>query len=159
MKTYHFTIQGNHKSRVGNAVPKLKMTGKQHWTPKAREYVQWKEHVVYSFLDSIKGNVIDQRMFASNCARHGKPFILGLTDPALMVLKIYWSNKGHGDPENIFGSIADALFLNDKNLDCVSMAEMSEEIVLGKKNGKVDAVIRLFEDQSERKSFLETNIK
>jgi Holliday junction resolvase RusA-like endonuclease len=34
-----------------------------------------------------------------------------------MDIKIFWMNGIHGDPDNIFKGIADALFKNDKFLD------------------------------------------
>jgi len=46
----------------------------------------------------------------------GKPITLDKDAKARMDIKIYWNSKVHGDPENIFGSVADALFKNDKNL-------------------------------------------
>lgn len=33
-----------------------------------------------------------------------------------MRLFIRWANDAHGDPEGVFGSIADALFIQDKYL-------------------------------------------
>ena len=152
MKGYAFTIKGNHKSRTGNAVPKLKMTGNQHWTPKAREYVQWKEHVVTAFLDSLRGpkTVAEHRLYCSNVARWGKPFVLPATEHGLMRLRIKWSNKAHGDPENIFGSIADALFANDKNLDCMTLSSMTDQKLDGKPAGEVEVVITLYGDEAEK---------
>ena len=34
-----------------------------------------------------------------------------------MDIQIWWKNEAHADGENVFGSIADALFKNDKKLD------------------------------------------
>jgi Holliday junction resolvase RusA-like endonuclease len=34
-----------------------------------------------------------------------------------MDIKVYWMNGNHGDPDNIFKGLADALFINDKFLD------------------------------------------
>ena len=45
-----------------------------------------------------------------------KPLTIPEGFKARMDLKIWWRNDAHGDPENVFGSIADALFKNDKNL-------------------------------------------
>ena len=156
MKTYNFTIEGNHKSPTGNAMPKLKMTGNQSWTPRAKEYVAWKSHVQYAFMKSLSGKekLDDQRMFASNMARFGKPFVKGMTVLAMMIIGIHWSNKAHGDPENIFGSIADALFKDDKNLDCISLAAPAKEKLLGKPKGKVDVCVRIFRDADERSRFI-----
>jgi len=111
-----FIIKGNHKDPAGNPFPKLKMTGKQHWTAKAREYVKWKEHVVAALIDEISRiNKRAAQDAARNYAALKKPLVLG-NRYAEMHIRIKWKNGAHGDPENIFGSIADALFYNDKNL-------------------------------------------
>lgn len=112
-----FTIKGNHQTKDGNAVPKLKMTGKQHWTKKAQDYVKWKEHVQTAYLDTLKGNQHAQRIAAMNMAKFGKPIVIDdQHKSAKMDIVIAWANEKHGDPENIFGSIADALFVNDEHL-------------------------------------------
>lgn len=45
-----------------------------------------------------------------------KPIILPKGQKAYMDLLIEWKDNTHADPENVFGSIADALFLTDKDL-------------------------------------------
>jgi hypothetical protein len=150
MKKINFTIKGNHKDPTGNAVPKLKMTGKQHWTPKAQEYVLWKEHVVYAFLESITDRH-EKRMYCHNIAVHGKPIVTA-EQHSHMLLNIYWKNFTHGDPENIFGSIADALFHNDKNLDIETVSVMSKD-----KIGRIEVQVDIFENEQEKLDYL--NIK
>lgn len=114
MTTIHsFTIYGNAASEDGNPMPKLKMTGKQHWMPKAQLYVQWKAHVVKAYLNSLHNG--DEQKAIENIGHFGKPITLG-KKAARMDIEIVWKNDAHGDPENIFGSIADALFYNDKYL-------------------------------------------
>lgn len=161
MRTYRFTIKGNHKSQTGNPMPKLKMTGKQHWTPRAQEYAKWKDHVVGSFFDSIRTAVAPaqsiadmQRLYANNLARYGKPFVLNAIEHAFMSLRIYWSNKAHGDPENIFGSIADALFVNDKNVDVFVLSSKSATKIGGKPAAGVEVVLRVFDNENEKVEFI-----
>jgi hypothetical protein len=117
-KTIEFTIYGTHRGKQINPLPKLKMTGKQHWMPKAQEYTKWKGWVVAAYFDAKFPNaVIDCRDYGeAHDLMAGKPIVLDKDQKARMDIKIYWSNNVHGDPENIFGSIADALFKNDKNL-------------------------------------------
>ncbi len=146
MKTLSFTIIGNHKDAKGNPVPKLKMTGKQHWTPKAKEYVKWKAYVVSSFFGSPDAARL---RFSASLVGCGKPITLEPKEHAFMSLNISWAGGVHGDPENIFGSIADALFHNDKNLDVRTMSWMSPT-----KSGRVSATIYLFEDESEKVLFI-----
>lgn len=142
MKTYTFIIKGNHKDPLGNAVPKLKMTGKQSWMPRAKEYVAWKEHVVKAFFESLKGEVRLQRAAAYNLANAGKPIVIFNGELAYMKIELWWKNEAHCDPENAFGSIADALFVNDKHLDgsFVSKHGPNPE---GKKQGAVFVTINI----------------
>lgn len=122
--TYQFTIVGNHFDSTGNPVPKLKMTGKQIWTPKAKEYQYWKDHVRLAFFRAYPEH-----------SRHLTHPILG-TPYGCMSLMIHWANEKHGDAENIFGSIADALFENDKHLD-------GKFLTVHSKEGKVEVFIQI----------------
>lgn len=115
-----FSIMGNGTDPEGNPLPKLKMTGRQSWTDKAQKYVVWKKHVVEAFMrevanDSGLGYVLpeDLKDFVDTVGE--KPLVTG-TEKVRMDLMIYWKDRRHGDPENIFGSIADALFKQDKYL-------------------------------------------
>jgi hypothetical protein len=93
---------GNNDDPSGNAIPKLRMTQNTLWTPAAQRYARWKLYVQESYWKAIEGKT-----------KFGKPFI---AQPAVMDLQIVWKDKKHGDPESIFGSIADALWENDKFL-------------------------------------------
>ena len=55
-----------------------------------------------------------------------------------MDLTIRWKHNAHGDPENIFGSIADSLFFQDKDLDGSFESAVSED-----GHGLVEVVITL----------------
>lgn len=110
---YHFEIRGNQNDPYGNAFPKLKMTGKQHWTDKAQAYAMWKVFVQKAFMDSLPHTEAQEAL--RNIYKYKKPIVLGDLS-ARMDIEISWKGGVHGDPENIFGSIADALFHNDKNL-------------------------------------------
>jgi len=46
---------------------------------------------------------------------------------AKMAIVIRWKNNAHGDAENIFGSIADALFSQDKWLDGSFEGKVSDD--------------------------------
>jgi len=110
---FTFTIFGNEAELLGNARPKARLTRQQLWTPQAKKYTMWKAHVVAAFLKSLNE---DQRRFFYNVyAANGKP-IPSQSEKMRMDISIYWKNDRHGDPENIFGSIADAMFLQDKFL-------------------------------------------
>ena len=131
-----FTIPGNHKDLFGNAVPKLKMTGKQSWTPKAQEYKAWKTYVRASMLGQIGGQGLLTRNEITKALYTDAKLLDTTKESMTMHLRIFWKNKAHGDPENIFGSIADALFTNDKNLNGSFTGELCPE-----GNGRVEVTI------------------
>ena len=99
---------------------KLKMTGKQSWTPKARGYSKWKQHVVGAFIGAISSGPLARskstQVIGHRLAMGHKPICLGPGESAFMSIAIRFCGGVHGDPENVFGSIADALFDNDKRL-------------------------------------------
>ncbi len=134
-----FTVNGNHKKVGGNPLPKARLTRQQQWTDKAKDYVLWKTHVVLAYLDTLKSNVHAQRLAAMNIEQCGKPIVLKENETAAMDICIIWRDETHADAENVFGSIADALFHNDKHLDGSFSALHSAE-----KNGKVEVVINIF---------------
>lgn len=116
MRKIIFAIKGNHQDPTGNPFPKLKMTGKQSWTPKAQAYVMWKRYVQSELIKRLRVDDPElARDFDRNIISCGKPIVIDNLE-ARMDLEISFKNGMHGDPENIFGSIADALFFNDKNL-------------------------------------------
>lgn len=124
-----FTIYGNEFGNDDNPLPKLKMTGKQHWLHKAQKYVRYKQHVVAQMTDAHP-----------NIKVNGKKKLLNTTEDVrgVMDIQIYWKNRKHGDPENIFGAIADAIFDDDKYLDGSFKSQMSKD-----GHAKVDVVITL----------------
>lgn len=127
-----FTIFGNQENPNGNPIPKLKMTGRQQWTPQAQRYAAWKKYVQLTFLDGNFKQEYTKRFFNN----HQKP--IGGTPNAHMDLKIEWANGKHADPESVFGSIADALFENDNNLDGSFVAKMALDGI-----GKVEISISI----------------
>jgi hypothetical protein len=138
----NFTIKGNHSDPYGNPLPKNRLTYAQQWTPQAKKYVAWKNYVMQCYMEAAKiaglSIVINDALTNSTTlfvnGRTMKP--LNIMGKSHMYLKIYWANNVHGDPENIFGSIADALFVNDKNLDGCFESQMSPD-----KKGRVDVTI------------------
>ena len=118
-----FEIVGTHEGD-NHALPKIKKTKAQHWTKEAQRYVAWKRHVQTAFTDSVKGKNFEQ----SDAQRLVQispypPEITGrkqitITPAAYCHMEIFicFKNRKHADPENIFGSIADALFHNDARL-------------------------------------------
>ena len=128
--TFTFTISGNATDPNGNPVPKAKLTRGQQWTPKAQAYAAWKAHVNRSFVNAWAHIQTPE-------ALRGRRIALSPKQHARMQLKIYWANEKHGDAENVFGSIADAIFESDKHLDGQFVATHTE----GK--GRVDVKISI----------------
>lgn len=142
MIQYSFTIKGNHDDPCGNPVPKLKMTGKQHWTPKARGYVDWKAYVARAFAESLEVEPIPPTMLVDHRIvdpyAEVKPITIPEGRKAHMSIMIHYQNNKRPDPENVFGSIADALFVNDKYL--AGSFDFAMEPT-GK--GRVDVIIKI----------------
>lgn len=132
--TIDFTIFGNHEDPGGNPLAKIKRTRNQYWTPEAQRYAEWKSFVQSEFIAALNEDTV-----SSECVHleSEKPIILGKRR-ARMDIKIWWGNGRHADAENVFGSIADALFQNDKNLDGSFAGEMSPD---GK--GRVEVKIEI----------------
>jgi hypothetical protein len=110
--TIRFTIHGNQDDPHGNPVPKIKKTANQYWTRAAQRYKEWKNFVAWTLIDAMPEKLALE--FKKNLIRFGKP-IQGIPE-ATMVLNIHWANEKHADAESVFGSIADAIFSNDKHL-------------------------------------------
>lgn len=122
-----FTIHGNQQDLKGNPIPYLRMTrgelkllkipGHKIRSKSAmakregiQRYLDWKEYVKMCLYFNPIGNgerqlkkvKIDQLL---NCG-----------EKVHMDCSIYFANKKHGDPDNIFKGIGDAIFTNDKHV-------------------------------------------
>lgn len=114
-----FEIPGNHLDPVGNALPKVKLTRRQYWTPKAQRYSAWKKYVVSHMLFAFvseHGKIPQELVGVLHPERDEKPLIVPKGKKIYMDILIEWKDNTHADPENVFGSIADAIFQNDKDL-------------------------------------------
>jgi Holliday junction resolvase RusA-like endonuclease len=134
-KIIQFTIKGNQDDYEGNPLPYLRVVRRALWLPQAKKYNAWKAYirkVVYhdypEFL-MCAGKVLLTDV---------QPFTTSHSRIARMDIKIFWMNGVHGDPDNIFKGIADAIFKNDKYLDGSFESRNSTD---GK--GRVDVTITL----------------
>lgn len=109
-----FTVFGNPDDRNGNPLPKLKMTGKQHWTPRAKRYVAYKAQVERAFLGALSKEELEEAN--RNIVKYDRAIVIPKGVKAYMSIMCTWKNEAHPDAENVFGAIADALFFNDKKL-------------------------------------------
>lgn len=114
-----FDIQGNHLDPIGNALPKVKLTRRQYWTPKAQRYAAWKKYVAAQMIFAFVGEhdkIPRELVGVFFPQKDEKPLVVPKGKKIYMDILISWKDNTHADPENVFGSIADALFYNDKDL-------------------------------------------
>lgn len=113
-----FTIKGNQENPQGNPIPYERMTQGAFWRKDAKRYHEWKDYVRAAFIAALYEQDPNAATHAARLiATQTKPLTTAITAPARMDLKIFWRNHAHADPDNIWKGIADALFVNDKNLD------------------------------------------
>lgn len=114
MKKISFVITGNQDDIYGNPVPYVRVVKRALWLPEAKRYSAWKSFVRRIFYKGYP----EYLMRAENTLlTELQPFTTNSGDKARMDIRVFWRNGIHGDPDNIFKGIADALFKNDKFLD------------------------------------------
>lgn len=103
--TYTFTINGNHENIFANPVPYFRTTQGSKFSDGALRYAKWKSYVqkCFEIQNDLKPVL-------------GKPITLTKTQTAEMHIFIGWADNTHGDCDNVYKGIADALFKNDKQL-------------------------------------------
>jgi Holliday junction resolvase RusA-like endonuclease len=97
MKIYTFKIIGNQENKKGNPIPYYRTTQRGKFTREYKRYSEWKEYILFDCFGRKKINLKEN-------------------ETAEMNIKIFFSNKKHGDADNVFKGIADAIFENDKYL-------------------------------------------
>ncbi len=135
MKKITFMVKGNQEDIHGNPIPYVRVVKRALWLPEAKRYNAWKSFVRRSFYGDYPGYLMRA---ANTLLTELQPFTTNSAEKARMDVRIYWRNGLHGDPDNIFKGIADALFKNDKFLDGSFETHYSPE---GK--GKVEIDITL----------------
>ncbi len=145
----NFTILGNQENPAGNPIPYTRVVGRALWTAAAKRYAAWKDYVVRSYFE--KENLGGMPVVLDDS--HGKGFLaikkgarkpINLGTKMRMDLKIFWRDGKHGDPDNIFKGIADAIFVNDKNLDGSFVSRTACD---GK--GKVEVKIKILKNKTD----------
>ena len=115
-----FTIRGNQNEPKGNPIPYTRVVGRALWTVEAKRYAAWKEYVRAEYIEKSKSPITakvgEELLYLMTFDTKVSPIVLNSGHKARMELKIFWANESHGDPDNIFKGIADALFANDKQL-------------------------------------------
>ncbi|GIW70341.1 MAG: hypothetical protein KatS3mg101_1088 [Patescibacteria group bacterium] len=122
--TIKFTIYGNQDNPTGNPVPYVRSTRGALWRKDGKRYAEWKNYVQEQLIPLIL-TPETYNEFCKRIAQGKKPIALGKNQKAKMDIKIFWKNRQHGDGDNVWKGIADALFENDKNLDGSFESEQS----------------------------------
>lgn len=108
---YSFTIHGNQEDILaGNPIPFQRVI-KQKMRASAARYLEWEAYVRACFYDYAAKNKIPIRSIAK------QPIELKKGQYCRMDILIGWANGHHGDNDNTWKGIADALFVNDKDID------------------------------------------
>lgn len=117
MKYLKFEIVGNQLEKDGNPIS-YKRTVKGMWREADTTYHEWMDYVRRQFRRQIMDKELEERIVqawkAGKEVEH--PIILEKDEICTMYFEIYYKDKKHGDPDNLFKGVADALFLNDKNV-------------------------------------------
>lgn len=116
-KQISFIIRGNQEKPDGNPIPYCRITAASKFRKDSMRYYKWKEFVCAEFITATFGTNFAGILEAIRVKNRQKPIELEKGQKAIMDLTIYWKDEKHGDPDNIFKGIADALFQDDKNLD------------------------------------------
>lgn len=132
------TITGNADDPQGSPLAKIRKTKNQAWKPEVQKYARWKDYVLEQYHKQTKTRVkwIFVEKNKKMVPKMVKPLVTSEDHPAQMHIKIQWKNGVHADPEGVFGSIADALFSQDKYLSGSFEADP-----IPKGEGKVEIII------------------
>jgi hypothetical protein len=98
-----------------NPLPKKRFTRRQQHLPAAETYHEYLEHVRSEFNDAI-ARTDEDHWIRQYVGYDREPITDTGTMEWRMDIQIHFKGYSHGDPENIFGAIADALFTQDKYL-------------------------------------------
>lgn len=142
MIKYCFTIYGNQEDKEGNPIPYLRSTRNSQWNEATKRYNAWKDYVRKAFFEMAKiakpsseYNLLELTSF-----KKGKPIDMKKGVAADVSVVIFFANNTHGDGDNVFKGIVDALFVNDKEI----RAGKFTSIVSPLKKGYVDVTITIY---------------
>lgn len=137
MKKIQFKITGNQEKKDGNPIPYFRTTQGTQFTKGAKRYHAWADYVRAAFIDAIQAMTAKERAEVKEYINFAnKKPIVAVAGKIVMDLNIDFKDNTHGDCDNVFKGIADALFMNDKYLagsfdykeDSFSRGQVSVEI-------------------------------
>ncbi len=97
----------------GTCVPYTRTTQKQKWVDaRWKKYADYKTKIQANFFESVKEHPMS-KYFAQSMIAKSKPLDTKQTK-VYVSIKMFFKNKQHGDPDNIYKGAIDALFVSDK---------------------------------------------
>lgn len=98
---YELEIIGNQEDpKNGNPIPYERMTQRGKWkNRRAQRYLAWKKYVQECWLE-----------------KYGRFLKYDGSESIRLDVTCLFRGENHGDPDNIYKGIADALFANDKHV-------------------------------------------
>lgn len=106
MRQIAFSIRGNQENPDGNPIPYERSTQRGQWMPRVKRYREWQNYVRKIFSEAAERGPIAEYFDEKPIPKTKQKITMDIT--------IFWANDAHGDSDNIWKGIADALFENDK---------------------------------------------
>lgn len=110
----YFEIIGNQENEKGNPIGYHRTTQGSYWNKGSKRYFAWKQYVVEAYLKVLPKDEADRFRLAREVDKKLKPIS---EKKAFIEMNITYGSRIHADQDNIFKGIADALFINDKEVD------------------------------------------
>lgn len=132
MKIYKFIIIGNQENLKGNPIPYHRTTQRAKYSPQHKRYMDWCVFVRQAYFSQVNNQKLTWSLLSQ------KPLTTTKEEKARMDILIEYANESHGDGDNIFKGIADAMFENDKYL----VAGSFESKQSADKVGRVEVIIK-----------------
>ncbi len=131
MQTLSFTVHGNQQNPKGNPLGYHRTTQASKWGKAHQKYVAWKSYVQQAFNFQCV-------YVASKTSMAFQPICLEPGQKAYLDIMIHYANDLRSDPDNVQKGIADALFVNDKNV-----AGSYDFDTASDKAGSVEVIVRI----------------
>lgn len=162
MISIRFTILGNAADKNGNPTAYMRLV-KGHWKDGDEKYIAWGHYVRRQFELTAFVERSDERMDKQQIGKvlgipatfyeaGSKPDLRKAHTQAIkpidirsykvrLSIMIDWASGAHGDPDNVFKGIADALIVQDKGVAGSFDFRTSPE-----KKGKVEALLEITDE-------------
>lgn len=116
-----FVVEGNQEDPTGNPIGYHRTTQGSYWNEGSKRYAAWKYYVVKIYSMNFESSLSMKAQLA------GKPIELKKGQKAYLHTYTHYANNARPDPDNVQKGIADALFIDDKNVAGSYDFEISKE--------------------------------